>query len=50
MSDYEKALLKEGLKVVDAAVNQLQDAENPNIKHIASLLHTALMFGKFILE
>lgn len=50
MTEAELILVKEGLKLADDALARLMDVKNEHIAHIASLLHTAIVFGELIIK
>jgi hypothetical protein len=49
MNPEELALVKEGLQLADDALARLMEVDNEHVKHVASMLHSALWFGELIL-
>lgn len=50
MNEAEKQLVVEGLKLADDALSRLMEVNDEHVKHLASLLHTVVVFGEMIIK
>lgn len=49
MNPAELLLVQDGLKMADDALTKLMQVDNANVKHIANLLHSVVVFGEMFL-